>query len=39
MKKFWKNKDSQIISVQKLDEVVLDIEAIRNSNFDIVESD
>ena len=38
-KYFWKNKNYPIISVKKLKEVVLDIQALRCGNYDIVDSD
>ena len=39
IKKFWNNRDITIISGEKLDEVVLDIQAIRTDNFDLVDSE
>ena len=38
MKKFWKVRSDTIISGDKLKEVVLDIEAIRSGDFEIIES-
>ena len=39
MKQFKKHKNNQIISVDKLKDVVKDIEAIRTGDFEIVESE
>ena len=39
IKKFWNNRDFTIISGEKLEEVVLDIQAIRTDNFDLVDSE
>ena len=37
MKKFWKNKKRELISLKKLKEVILDIEAIREGNYDLID--
>ena len=39
MKHYWKNRERRIISNEKLKEVILDIEALKSGNYDIVEAE